>query len=347
MRSSIFDKIMQEADSEFSTKVSEGNEADISSYTDTGSYSLNAIISGSIYGGLPDNKIIGLAGDPSTGKTFYSLSIVKHFLDHNPEGETFYFESESAITTQMLEERGIDTQRFRLMPVATIQEFRTQVLKVVNAYLEIDKKKRPPMFLVLDSLGGLSTIKEIKDMTEGSETKDMGRPALIKAAFRVLTLKLARAKVPMIVTNHVYASMNPYGEAKTMGGGTGLQYAASQVLMLSKSKRTDTSTKEVTGAIINVKTHKSRWTIENKKIETLLDYQTGLNRYYGILDVAEAHDLVKRVGNKYSFPNGEVAFENAVYKNPEKYFTKELLDAIDEVTKKEYRYGTANAMDTE
>jgi len=345
--SKFFDSILKSAGSDHASKVSDGNEADIESFIDTGSYSLNAAISGSIYGGLPANKITALAGDESTGKTFYSLNVVKKFLEDNAEGAVFYFESESAITTDLLEQRGIDTKRFFLMPVVTIQEFRTQVLKIVNAYLEENEKDRKPMFMVLDSLGGLSTEKEVTDIAEGKDTRDMTRAQLVRGTFRVLTLKLGRAKVALLVTNHTYAVIGSYVPTKDMGGGAGLKYAASSIIYLSKSKKRDTSTKEVTGAIITAKINKSRLTIENKEIETLLDYQHGLNRYYGLLELAEKHGLVKKIANKYEFPGNVTAFENAVYKTPEKFFNKELLDKIDEAAKKEYRYGSANTMVSE
>ena len=343
----IFDNLAKVADNPYATKVSEGNEADVVGFVDTGSYSLNALVSGSIYGGLPSNKVTAFAGDPSTGKTFYSLNVVKQFLMDNPEGAVFYFESESAVTTDMLEERDIDTERFFLMPVSTIQEFRTQVVKIIDSYLEIEEKKRKPMFMVLDSLGMLSTSKEVTDMKEGKDTRDMTRAQLIRGSFRVITLKLGRAKVALLVTNHTRAVIGSYAPMKDMGGGEGLKYAASTIIFLAKSKKRDTTTKEVTGAIITAKANKSRLTIENKEVETLLDYEHGLNRFYGLLELAEKHGLIKKIANKYSFSDSVSAFENAIYKSPEKYFTKELLDKIDEAAKKEFKYGSSITDDTE
>lgn len=345
--SNFFENLMKTAESQHGSKVSDGNEADVDSFIDTGSYSLNAVLSGSIYGGLPANKITAFAGDESTGKTFYALNIVAKFLSDNPDGAVFYFESESAITTDQLVQRGIDTKRFFLMPVVTIQEFRTQVLKIINSYLEENEKNRKPMFMVLDSLGSLSTEKEVTDIADGKDTRDMTRAQLVRGTFRVLTLKLGRAKVALLVTNHTYAVIGAYMPTKDMGGGSGLKYAATAIVYLSKSKKRSTDKTEVVGAIITAKMNKSRLTMENKEIETLLDYQTGLNKYYGLLDLAAKHGLIEHIAKKYKFPNGENAFENAIYKNPEKFFTQDLLDKIDEAAKKEFKYGTANTMDSE
>jgi len=173
----LFDNLVKSAGNEYSAKVSDGLESDTTTFIDTGSYALNALISGSIYGGLPGNKVVALAGEESTGKTFYALSIVKNFLDANPDGACIYFESEGSLTTEILEQKGIDTKRFYIMPVVTIQEFRTQALKIVNEYLATPKKEQKPLFFVLDSLGNCSTTKEVEDITAGKETRDMTQSA--------------------------------------------------------------------------------------------------------------------------------------------------------------------------
>ena len=343
--SNMFTSLLKEIDNEYAGIADDGVEAgDITGFIGTGSYSLNALLSGSIYGGLPANKVTALAGEPSTGKTFYAINIVRQFLRDNATGFVFYFESESAISKQMLSDRGIDTKRVAVVPVATIQEFRTQAVKILDKYIE-DKanKDRPPMLFVLDSLGNLSTDKEMQDIADGKDTRDMTRAQLVRGAFRVLTLKLGKAKVPLIVTNHVYDVVGSYVPTKKMGGGSGLEYAASTILFLSKKKDKDKDN-QVTGAIITANLKKARLTIENKKVETLLDYTDGLDPYYGLVDLAEKFGIIKKVSTRYELPNGTKVFESAILKEPEKYFTKDILDQIDDACKNEFLYGKSNVM---
>lgn len=346
MSDDIFNDLLKETGNEYAGIADEGVEAgDVTGYISTGSYSLNALLSGSIYGGFPANKVTALAGEPSTGKTFYAINICREFLKDNPNGFIFYFESESAISKQMLTDRGIDTRRLAVVPVATIQEFRTQAIKILDKYMHRekgDKSEKPPMLFVLDSLGNLSTEKEVADMAEGKDTRDMTRAQLIRGAFRVLTLKLGKAKVPLIVTNHIFQTIGSYIPQKEMSGGQGLVYAASTIVFLSKKK--DKTDNEVTGAIVTAVLKKARLTIENKKVETLLDYTDGLDPYYGLLDLAEKFGIFKKVSTRYELPNGEKAFESVIIKNPEKYFTKEILDQIDEKCKDEFLYGKTNVM---
>ena len=332
--------IAKQAGNEYAGLVADGVEAgDVSSFIDTGSYIFNALLSGSIYGGLPSNKITALAGESATGKTFFVLGMVKTFLDENPDAGVIYFESESAITKDMIEERGIDSKRMIIFPVATVQEFRTQAVKIIDKY--IDDEEKQPMMMCLDSLGMLSTTKEMEDTAAGNETRDMTRAQVLKAAFRVLTLRLGKAKVPMIVTNHTYDSMGSMFPTKEMGGGSGLKYAASQIVFLGKKKEKDG--KEVIGNIIHCKNHKSRLTVENKMVDVRLNYERGLDKYYGLLDLALKYGIFKSVSTRIELPDGTTTFGKTINNDPEKYFTKEIMDKLDECAKEEFKYGIADA----
>lgn len=323
---------------EYGGIVDDGVEAgDVSSFIDTGSHIFNALLSGSIHGGLPSNKITALAGESATGKTFFLMGIVKSFLDSDPNAGVIYFESESAITKQMIVDRGIDPKRMVMMPVTTVQQFRTQALRVLDMYLEKDESDRQPMFLCLDSLGMLSTTKEVEDTAEGKETRDMTRAQVLKAAFRVLTLKLGRAKVPMVVTNHTYDVVGSMFPTKEMGGGSGLKYAASSIVYLSKRKEKDGT--EVVGNIIHCKNHKSRLTKENKMVDVRLTYDKGLDRYYGLLELAEKYEVFKKSGPRFELPDGSKQYAKTILNDPDKFFTEDIMKQLDDAAEKEFKYG--------
>ena len=338
---SYLKNLIKSTGNEFASIVEDGVQAaDVSGYIDTGSYIFNALLSGSIYNGLPNNKITALAGESATGKTFFALGMCKQFLNDNPNSAVIYFESESAITKDMIEERGIDSSRIVIVPVTTVQEFRTQSIKIIDQYIK--DKSDMKMCFVLDSLGMLSTTKEIEDTATGAETRDMTRAQLVKGAFRVLTLKLGRAGVPLIVTNHTYDEMGLFAK-KVMGGGSGLKYAASSIIFLSKKKEKDG--KDVIGNIVHCKNEKSRLTIENKMVDVLLSYESGLDRYYGLLDLAIKYGIFNQSSTRVELPDGTTQFGKTINNNPEKYFTPEVLDQLNEASKQEFLYGNTTRTD--
>ena len=307
------------------------------SYVDTGSYIFNGLISGSIFGGVSGNKITAIAGESSTGKTYFSLAMVQNFLDSNPDGYCLYFDTESAITKSLLNSRGVDTTRTVVVNVVTIEEFRSKALRAVDIYLKTPTEDRKPCMFVLDSLGMLSTEKEISDALADKQVRDMTKSQLVKGAFRMLTLKLGQANIPMIVTNHTYDVIGSYVPTKEMGGGSGLKYAASSIIYLSKAKEKEGT--EVVGNIIKAKTHKSRLSKENKEVKVRLYYdERGLDKYYGLLELGELGGLWKNVAGRYEF-DGKKVYAKAILKDPETYFTPEVMEKLDQIAKREFSYG--------
>ena len=311
---------------------------DTERYVDTGSYIFNGLVSGSIFGGVSGNKITAIAGESSTGKTFFSLAVVKNFLDSNPDGYCLYFDTEAAVNKGLLESRGIDLQRLVVVNVVTIEEFRVKALKAVDKYIKMPIEDRKPCMFVLDSLGMLSTEKEIRDALDDKQVRDMTKSQLVKGAFRMLTLKLGQANIPLIVTNHTYDVIGSYVPTKEMGGGSGLKYAASTIIYLSKKKEKDKT--EVVGNLIKAKTAKSRLSKENKQVEIRLFFDhRGLDRYYGLLELGEIGGLWKNVAGRYEI-GGKKLYAKQILSEPETYFTDDVMQALDEIAQSEFSYGS-------
>ena len=330
--------IIKQSGNEYANIVENGLDgADVDGFVDTGSYAFNALLSGSLWGGIPNNKIIAIAGESATGKTYFTLGIVHKFLTDNPDGVVLYFDTEQAVTSDMFTDRGVDPGRVAVFPVATIEEFRHQAITIVDNYLELPKSDRKPILICLDSLGMLSTNKEIVDTADGKGTRDMTRAQMVKSTFRVLTLKLGKAGIPLILTNHTYDVIGSMFPQKEMGGGSGLKYAASTIVYLSKKKVKDGT--DVIGNIIHCKLYKSRFTKENSMVDVMLNYDEGLNPYYGLVDLAIKYAIFKKVSTRIELPDGSKIYEKQVYRDPEKYFNEDVMNRLEEVASKEFKYG--------
>ena len=328
-------EIVKEIGNDYTQLASDIDETE--TYVDTGSYIFNGLISGSIFGGVSNNKITAIAGESSTGKTFFSLAVVKNFLDSNPDGYCLYFDTEAAVNKSLLASRGIDLDRLVVVNVVTIEEFRTRALKAVDIYLKTDTEDRKPCMFVLDSLGMLSTEKEIRDALDDKQVRDMTKSQLVKGAFRMLTLKLGQANIPLIVTNHTYDVIGSYIPTKEMGGGSGLKYAASTIIYLSRKKEKDG--KEVVGNIIKAKTAKSRLSKENKEVQVRLYFdERGLDRYYGLLELGEIGGIWKNVAGRYEI-NGKKVYGKQILANPQEYFTQDVMARLEEIAREEFSYG--------
>jgi RecA/RadA recombinase len=334
-------QVIKDSKNEFASLAADGIAAgDIESFVDTGSYVFNALVSGSLFGGIPSNKITAIAGESGTGKTFFCLSVVRNFLNVNPDAGVIYFETESAISKQMIESRGIDSKRMVIFPVDTIEEFRTQAVRIIDKYMEQPKEERKPLMFVLDSLGMLATNKEVEDASNDKNVRDMTKAQLTKSVFRILTLKLGKANIPMLVTNHTYDVVGAYVPTKEMGGGSGLKYSASTIIYLSKKKEKDGT--DLVGNIIKCEAKKSRLTREGSKVDTRLFFdERGLERHYGLLELGERAGIWKNSAGRYEV-NGKKVYGKEILRNPDQYFTDEVLKELEEQAKHEFLYGASD-----
>jgi len=338
----------------------EGLSSDIHEYYDTGSYLFNALLSGDMFKGFPDNRIVGLAGPKSSGKTYITLSILTNYLNADKNNRIIYFDSEGAVDSDVLDGKLLNNDKFLHMPVENLEDFKNQISQTIDIIradrLVIDEKKTKLLkgskkdkeeakllnyenfFFVLDSLGMLESEKWFNDSLKNHSATDMGLNAkLIKSIFRAITLKLNVLRIPMIVTNHPYANpTNAYAE-KGLSGGDALKFAASIIIMIAPSKDRD-SDKKVLGSIMKLKAIKSRIVKEQSEVEANIDFTTGLNKYYGLLNYSIEKGLVKKDGNSRVFPTGEVLKIKEIRPRQEELFNDDLLKKINIELLKELPY---------
>lgn len=255
--------------------------SEVDEWIPTGNYLLNAQISGSLFGGVPNTRSFGVMGDPGTGKSFFCLNVVREAqkMGYN----VIYCDTEGAIDKSSAVKFGIDSTNIRYQPIQTVSQFQTFTSNVIDLVKKAKAKgENPKILLVLDSLGMLSTDKELNDAMKGHNAADMGAKAKeLRKLFRVITLDLTAAKIPLICTNHVYAG-GGYVPTKESSGGDGPIFAMSVVAFLSKAQLKDGSGTK-TGIVVTSTLKKSRFTIP-EQVKFHISFSHGMNPYVGLQD---------------------------------------------------------------
>jgi RecA/RadA recombinase len=260
--------------------------SEITEHIDIGSYILNLAMTGDVFGGIPNNRAVELMGPSGVGKTFVMLCAAR-----NAQKMGYYiywYDSENAVDKKLMEQFGLDTSRVWYEPCNTVESFRTSSTNLTGKLIDAQRSgmEIPKVAVFLDSIGNLGTIKELTDAEEGNQKEDMTRAKRIKSLFRILMTRMAEVKIPFVYSNHVYKTTD-FMAAWVGSGGSGREYGASIILMLTKAKLNSTgSDKEQVGIILTAKPNKNRFAKPNV-VKTHLDYKTGLNRYTGLQEFVE------------------------------------------------------------
>lgn len=274
-----FAKFNDILDKRVKSKVEIRGFSDIEEYISTGNYLLNAQMSGSLFGGYPNTRSIGIAGDSGSGKTFLCLNAVREL--QKADYHVFYIDTEGAIDSTDYIKFGVDLEKLRYLRMGLISEVKFLVNDLIDTIKENPGLK---IAVFVDSVGMLDTDKSKSDMDKGKNAADMGlRAKEMRALFKSLTLDLSNYKVPFIFTNHTYASMDQY-TPKGMSGGGGPEFSASIILMLSKGTLRDEA-KTTTGIIVRSKTKKNRLA-KPIDIEFHISFHKGMNQFVGLENYA-------------------------------------------------------------
>lgn len=264
--------------------ISESAFGEIKEWIPTGNYALNCQISGSIYKGIPSNRIIGISGPSGTGKTYLALNMAREAQKIGYH--VLYFDTEFAIDENHVSKFGIDTNEFTLIPEDVIHNVKHQIIEIFEAMKDAQKAKKDPgkFIIIIDSIGNLKTAKEEADSKLGEHKRDMTRPSEIKSLFRTVTVQSGKLNVPILFVNHTYTDTTAYVPTDKIAGGSGVMYNPSVNIILSKAKLKEETkqSKEAnmsqTGIIVTSKLDKSRFT-RPIPIKMQINFFTGMNKY--------------------------------------------------------------------
>jgi len=334
------------------TSMKDSTLSNVTAWINSGSLSLNKVLSGSIYKGFANNRLYVIAGPSSTGKTLICQKTVK---EAQKSGYVVvYFDSENAVDNESMKKFGVDTEALIYVPIVTISEFRNLAIKMMRDWRENDETKDVPILFFCDSLGGLAGTKEMNDVEENKSASDMGQRAKeLRAAARLLTVNCAKHSIPLICTNHTYeqSAANPQAAPITkMSGGEGFMYAASAVVYLRKSavkelekNAVGDNVKTKKGNILKATSEKNRFVRDGTCGELFVHFDKGVSPYYGLLVDAVDSGLFELRGTRYFVKHLDKSFfENQIY-------TKEvfapILEALNTFIENKYKYSSIEITD--
>lgn len=297
-------------------------------FISSGNYLFNSLLAAYPFKGLPSGKVITLAGPPGCGKTITMIEMMKNA---QKMGYTaVLYDSEWANNDkQALAARGLDIDNLLYIPIDTVEALKTSLLNLLEEIGEDDK-----VFVGIDSIGNLSTEKEMKDSLDGSDKKDMTRAAQLKALFRTVTLKAGKKQVPVVCINHTYINPGSFIPQNVVAGGSGGLYMSSIIIQFTKAQ--DKEGGETTGAVITAKSDKNRFAREKAKIKFSINFRTGILPYSGLLGFCEEEKLFQKDGRGYIYKGQKYGIKEMNKEFWDKLLHGDLGDYLHE----KFKYGS-------
>ena len=287
---------------------------DPTDWVSTGNFALNYLISGDFTRGIPLGKVTVFAGESGAGKSYIcSGNIIK-----NAQEQGIYvvlIDSENALDEKWLHDLGVDTSDSKLLKLsmAMIDDVAKTISTFMSDYKSLPNGERPKVLFVIDSLGMLLTPTDVNQFDAGDMKGDMGRkPKALTSLVRNCVNMFGSYNVGLVCTNHTYASQDMFDPDDKISGGQGFVYASSIVVAMKKLKlKEDEDGNKITdvmGIRAACKVMKTRYAKPFEGVQVKIPYETGMNPYSGLTDLAEKKGLLKKDGNRlaYTTLDGEI-----------------------------------------
>ena len=237
---------------------------------------LNIAFSGNLDGGLTSG-LTTVAGPSKHFKSNLGLVMIKAYMKKHKDAVCLFYDSEFGITPEYMASHEIDITRVIHIPLEHIEQLKFDISKRLNEIVRGDK-----VFIFIDSIGNLASKKEVEDAENEKSVADMSRAKMLKSVFRIVTPHLTTKDIPMVVINHTYEETGMFPKT-IVSGGTGIYYSSSTIWIVGRSQ--EKTAEGVVGWNFNINVEKSRFTKEKSKLVFSVNYDKGIDRWSGLLDL--------------------------------------------------------------
>ena len=335
----------------YSAYLSDSTLSSVNDWIDTGSMVLNALISGSLYGGIPNGRITQLAGPSGAFKTGLVMQIL---ANAQKKGMIpVIFDTEGAIDPESAAKFGLDITKVKYVGCESVEQTRNAIYKFLKNVRE--RKQFGKFIIAIDSLANLNSEMELTRMDKDSMSADMGTFAKsVKSLLKTCTNMSTLTKTPILITNHVYddpSAMYPSLE-KNMPGGKAAVYLPSVTIQLARKLVKDADNKQVndklaasqknySGVVIRALTVKNRFIKQYLEGEFYLSFSKGLDKYYGLLDIMKGMGVVDNSGSSYTDWTGDKLGYYKVWSKDIGLWENKLLPELEKRIKEHWAYGSS------
>lgn len=343
----IFEKTIVK-DNPYATYLNNDTVSTVPGFIDTGSYALNAILSGKFKdGGIPENRLTLLAGESMTAKSYIAQRLIATAQAKGKQ--CLIFDTESAIDAAGAEKLGVDTSKVKYIPVFSIEECRNWIYKFLTKAKEAGITNK--FFIVIDSLGNLDSALELKRMEKGSDAMDMGSKArAMKSLLKTCTMLSALTQTTILMTNHTYddpGALHP-SIIKNMPGGKSVVFLPSVSVQLArrpvKEDKSDddklaAGQKSYPGVILRALTIKNRFVKQFLQTEMYLSFSKGLSPYFGLTKLAVELGCLEQTGSTFVYKGKKMGYTKSFIKNTE-FWENDLIPDMQIAIDKAWQYGS-------
>lgn len=334
--------------SPYSSCLEEGGISDVTKWISTGCLPFNAILSGSLYGGIPKNRITVFSGDSGCGKTFIINKIIANAQKEH-DMFAFFIDTEAALDKESAKRLGVDTANVEYNLSTTIEDCKIYIMKIIKK-VEENPELKGRFIIAIDSLGGLNSKKEISDTEVGKSAADMGlRAKELKSMLRQITGLASANEVTIIASNHVYCDPSQLHPSifKKSAGGKGPEYMSTLgVQMAAVPRKTDDKddadeaikeSKTYSGVTLRMLTVKNRLIPQFLACEVYLNFKNGLDPYAGLKDMAVNHGVIQQTGSTFTMGDRKLGYFKSFRRDEDLW--KEILKELEVKILEEYRFG--------
>ena len=254
---------------------------------------INLALSGKFFNGGITRGLTVIAGASRSFKTNLGLVCLKAYMDAHEDAVGFLYDSEFSFTPEYLGSFGIDQSRVFITPITDIDKLKNDIINQVDSFAKDDK-----VFILIDSVGNLASLKELTDAQDGKSTMDMSRAKMLKSLFRMITPRVNLKNVPLFVVNHVYETQELYSKT-IISGGTGVLLSANTALIMSRRKNQN---KDEAGFEFVIKSEKSRFIKEGIKFPLTIPEGGQIKKYSGLFDLGLETGFIMKEGIQYMVP---------------------------------------------